>query len=438
MTLADPHELVDANRGLVSSSVFVDDDVYETEQERIFASTWLFLGHDSQLADNGDFFTTSMGEDPVLVTRDRQGQIRAFLNSCSHRGTKLCPSNEGHLERFRCPYHGWTFGSDGSLVAAPRSKVVYGEDFAKADWGLREVAQLDTFYGLIFATWNPGAPSLSDHLGDMAYYLELMLNRMEGGVQMLGGVHRWMIDCNWKIPSENFVGDYYHVPTTHGSGIDLGFRSPIANMGHAIAAGPGHGLATEAGGAQQGTTAQSSYGEFVDGMRERVQATRGGDVNKIVPIGVGTLFPNMSFMDTVRFRSLRIWQPRGPHVTEAFSFFLVDAALPDELKEATRKQYSLGFGPSGMFEQDDGEIWSNMQKGVRGYIGRRRVLNYQMGLGREVPVADHYGSDWPGTMGDTLMTDANHRNFYRRWVELMSGTEAAVPVPTARLGAVSA
>ena len=105
----DLNKLIDTPNGLVSRRIFIEPEIYEQELERIFARCWLFLCHDSQIPRPGDFFTTYMGEDPVLVVRDSDGQVRAFLNVCRHRGNRLCRADAGNAASFTCAYHGWTY-----------------------------------------------------------------------------------------------------------------------------------------------------------------------------------------------------------------------------------------------------------------------------------------------------------------------------------------
>ena len=205
--------MIDMKNGIVSREIFVNDAIYQEEQEQIFARAWLFLGHESQIPNPGDFFVTSMGEEPVILTRDAKGGVHAFLNSCRHRGMKVCRYDEGHTAVFTCPYHGWSFSTDGRLVGVPYYKEAYHERLDRSQWGLIEVAQLENYKGSLWATWDKEAPPFLDYLGDMKLYLDVLLDcrdGREGGSEVLGGIQKWTMPCNWKFAAENFIGDAYH------------------------------------------------------------------------------------------------------------------------------------------------------------------------------------------------------------------------------------
>src|SRR5713226_584960 len=127
--------LVNLRVGEISREIFVNEDIYAEEQERIFARAWLHVGHESQIPKPGDYFVSSIGEESVILCRDRAGRIHVFLNSCRHRGMKVCRYDEGSTVEFLCSYHGWSYGTDGALVGVPFLKEAYGAGFDKSQIG---------------------------------------------------------------------------------------------------------------------------------------------------------------------------------------------------------------------------------------------------------------------------------------------------------------
>src|SRR5690348_13494508 len=185
--------LVDVENGLLNRRIFIEPAIYEEEQQRLFARCWLYLCHDSQIPLPGDFVTATMAEDPVLVMRDSAGKVGAFLNVCRHRGNRLCRADHGNASSFTCAYHGWTFRNDGKLTGVPYIKEAYHNELDREKWGLVPVAQLDTYKGLWFATFDRDAPPLADYLGEMTWYLDMFFDRREGGIEIIGGVHKWVM-----------------------------------------------------------------------------------------------------------------------------------------------------------------------------------------------------------------------------------------------------
>ena len=117
--------LVDLASGAISREIFVNEDIYQEELERIFTRAWFFIGHESQVPNPGDYFVSGIGEEGVILCRDRQGEIRVFLNSCRHRGMKVCRYDDGNTAVFTCPYHGWSYHLDGRLVGVPYWREAY-------------------------------------------------------------------------------------------------------------------------------------------------------------------------------------------------------------------------------------------------------------------------------------------------------------------------
>jgi ethylbenzene dioxygenase subunit alpha len=416
--------MVDIEHGKIDRQIFWDDAIYQLELERIFARCWSFVAHESQVATAGDFLTTYIGEDSVIVSRGRDGAVGVFLNSCPHRGNRVCFAEQGNANRFACNYHGWSFGNNGKLVGMP-AEALYAETcpgFDRSAIALHP-ARVGIYKGLVFATFDEAAPSLDDYLGDFRWYLDILLDNDDDGTEFLDGNIKSRIGCNWKFPAENFAGDSYHAAWTHNSGAVamLGIGTGKINQEHSYHASVnGHGW--QFGLDMVGNAMTLGEQEIVDYLRSRetVVAERLGKIRSrmVGSIASATVFPNFSFLPG--HNAFRAWIPKGPHMTEVHTWVLTNRNMPDALKEKYRKGVMRTFSPSGTLEMDDGENWENCTRSNAGVVTRRQKLHYALGLDSRIE-----DPDLKGTIHLRKYNDANQRAFYGRWLELMMTEGAA-------------
>ena len=427
---------VNVDTGSISREIFVDRDIYQQEQEQVFARSWLFVGHEAQVSKPGDYFVSSMGEESVILCRDREGQLHVFLNTCMHRGMKVCRYDEGNTPVFTCPYHGWSFATDGKLVGVPYFKDAYHQELDKSKWGLIEVPRIYNYKGGIWANWDESAPPFLDYIGGFKLYLDLLMDGWdgeEGGTEVFGGVEKWLVPCNWKFPAENFIGDRYHNISHRsvdlvgigpsGSGRrDLGERASARLLDVSF---PERGHGTVMALRQADAPIPQAYQDLpvlAEYFRhcEEEKKRKNGQLWRLLG-GPGTVFPNMSYLPR-QPRSIAVWHPRGVNQTEVWRWFLVDAKAPQEVKDYLRHYYIRYSGPGGLTEQDDMENWNYAHSASSGVVARRHAYNYEMGLGYGNPAYENDGLKLPGLILDTTEAKAaeqNQRGFYRRWAEFM-------------------
>jgi 3-phenylpropionate/trans-cinnamate dioxygenase alpha subunit len=425
--MSELDDLIDFKTGRQKRVIYSDPDIYEQELEKIFARSWLFIAHECQIKEPGDFIRTFMGEDEVLVVRQKDGSVKAFLNTCTHRGNRLCKADHGNSKTFVCNYHGWGFGTDGALKGVPLEKEAYYNKLDKDKFGLIEVAQINNYKGLIFATFDEEAPSLEEYLGDMKWYLDTWLDAMPEGTELIGTAMKVELPVNWKLPVENVSGDGYHLGWAHAgamtvsssmvlAGMEVG-NSGVDNTAAVSVAGlNGHAVLAALDG-------QSGYAfypnpkmavDYLEANRQTVidrlgeyRGTKmwGSQINL-------TVFPNLQMLPGLNW--FRIYHPKGPGKFEMWTWAMVDKEMSEELKQMILDNVSRTFGPAGLFDNDDGDNLQAITEQSRGWRTRQMDVYTNMAIGGE-----HSRDEMPGVVSDGLVCEQNQRYVYRRWLEMM-------------------
>jgi phenylpropionate dioxygenase-like ring-hydroxylating dioxygenase large terminal subunit len=443
----DLDALVDADNGVISREIFVSEEIFKAELDQLFSRAWFFVGHESQIPEPGDYFASRMGGDAVLMTRDTSDEVHVLLNSCRHRGMKVCRYDSGNSLQLTCPYHGWSYSIDGELVSTPgdlfgvpQFRQAYGGKLQKQDWGLVKTGRTMNYKGLIFATWDQAAPDFLDYVGGFLPWLDNLADSLGGavaGAEVIGGVLKWRVKANWKFVAENFLGDMYHAATSHasveavgigpaGSGASRHGNNPETlkkrqSIQHSTSfPGLGHG-ATDSATEQRVPPVFAGRPELTEYFAalnaQKIQARRKAG-QPIGAHGPATLFPNMSFHSLGFPRTILVAHPISPWETEMWRWFLVDKDARPDAREWLRHYYLRYSGPAGLTEQDDMENWDYATQASRGSVARRFFYNYSQGLGMV------QRGTMPGSVESTYWsTEENARNFYRRWTQFLQGTE---------------
>jgi len=301
--------------GRVHRSVYTDPDLFELEMERIFGRAWLFVGHESQVPQAGDYITTELGRQPVIMVRHRDGNVNVLLNRCTHRGAKVVNERKGNAARLTCCYHGWSFDTDGRLAAVPVPEGC-AADFDKAAFGLAHAPRVGAYRGFVFASLAAKGSSFEDHIGPMKRNIDDLVDRApDGALALDAGMHRYAYNGNWKLQVENVL-DSYHVPFGHAStinkqGVQFARREGDRQGATVVEtektktaaswkerksyiAGNGHGWTSNTA-LDEGKRSSVAFDEYKRVLAEKVGAERAQQV--LAPrLHNSLIYPNMSIM----------------------------------------------------------------------------------------------------------------------------------------------
>ena len=421
---------VDVERGLIGRRIFSDPEIYAAELDRIFGRSWLFLAHETQIPNAGDYVTCRMGETPVIVTRDTAGTIRALINSCRHRGNGVTRNDAGNARTFTCPYHGWCYDlqgkrvDPGSLVGLPGLTSYYDDALDLAAWGLAPVAQIGTYHGLVFGTFDASAPPLEEFLGDFRWFIDMVLDR--GDFAAVPGVARWRMKCNWKFAADNAIGDNSHAQVAHRSAFIAmerklgGHRATVGvqEQGFTILTDYGHGANCKTNYFSDRDASGNERKAYtrIDPVYEKWRENdaiieRLGPLRAQIVRYNGNVFPNLFIIDQL----LMMRNPLGPGETEIRAVALYDRSAPPEVQVLQKRRAFRKFGPSGLLEQEDGENWDQATAGSRIRELQDAALNYEMGLGRGRIIRD----DQTPPRIETMINEHAQLWFYQAWAQAL-------------------
>lgn len=204
----------------VHRDVYLNEELFQLEMEELFAKTWVYVGHDSQVPEVGDFFTTDIGNQPVVMVRGKDGGVAVIRNRCAHKGAKLVTDTHGNVGKFfRCPYHAWTYRLDGSLLAIPLKGAYDATRFNECEnaRGMAPVAAVEVYRGFVFCRLSEQGPGFREYFGDSLSSIDYLADRSPSGeLEVAGGVLRYMHDSNWKMFVEN-LNDTMHPMVAHAS-----------------------------------------------------------------------------------------------------------------------------------------------------------------------------------------------------------------------------
>jgi benzoate/toluate 1,2-dioxygenase alpha subunit len=357
--------------------MFTDEELFELEMKHIFEGNWIYLAHESQIPNPNDYFTTQMGRVPVVITRDKTGQLHALVNACSHRGAMLCRFKRANKATFTCPFHGWTFSNTGKLLKVKDPQGAgYPEQFnCEGSHDLTRVARFESYRGFLFGSLNPDVSSLEDYLGEAKKMIDMVANQSDEGLEVLRGSSTYTFDGNWKLQAENGA-DGYHVSAVHWNYVATTSRRGKekedkikANDASKWAKQKGGFYSFDNGHLLLWTVWADPSNRPLYPRRDELVAKH-GEAKADWMIGYLRnlcLYPNLFLMD--QFSSqLRVFRPVAVDKTEVTIYCIAPKGESAEARTRRIRQYEDFFNASGMATPDDTEEFRATQ---RGYAGAR-------------------------------------------------------------------
>jgi phenylpropionate dioxygenase-like ring-hydroxylating dioxygenase large terminal subunit len=407
----------------VHRDVYTDAEVFQLEMERLWSRTWIYVGHASQVPNPGDFITLDVAAQPVIVVRHTDNSVRVLLNRCAHKGTKVVYDTAGNAGKtFRCPYHAWTYRTDGTLLQVPLKE---GYATTVQHNGLSTITS-ETYRGFIFARIAKDGIGFRDYFGDSLSSIDNLADRSpEGELEIAGGCLRYLHNCNWKMFVEN-LNDTMHPMIAHASSAGTAKRlwaDKPANMPKPMAIEQiapfasdykffddmgvrvyphGHGFS---GVNFSIHSSYSSVPEYEAAMKKAYGEERAKTILGTVRHNT-VYYPSLTIKGAIQ--SIRVARPLAADKTliESWTFRLKGA--PDALLQRTVAYNRLINSPMSVVGHDDLHCYRSIQEGLAAHA------NDWVDLQR------NFSADEIGEITANGTSEISMRNQFRAWAEFMT------------------
>jgi benzoate/toluate 1,2-dioxygenase alpha subunit len=418
-------------RSQVHRSVYTDPAIFELEMKYIWERVWVYVGHESQLKKPGDYITGSLGRQPIFAIRDKQGGIGVFVNACSHRGAMLCRLARGNARILACPYHGWTFTTDGNLIAPKEESTgAYPDSFDKQSLGLKRIPRVESYKGFIFASLDADIEPLDKYLGDAKCFID-MLAGQGPSLEILKGVCSYVYKGNWKLQAENGV-DGYHPSTVHwnfiatqkhraktdAAGDKVKAMNPVTDAskvrGGYFDFGHGHTMIWGDWTNPEDRFNYSRHGEFAERMGKLRADWVVGRLRNLL------LYPSVFLMDQ-QSSQIRVIQPISVDRTKVTVFGVAPTGETPAERTQRIRYYEDFFNASGMATPDDLSEFNASQIGFQG-----RALSesdFSRGATHQISGPNQYARDLginPRSSGAWIGDEGIFIGQYEYWLELLT------------------
>jgi p-cumate 2,3-dioxygenase subunit alpha len=360
------------HRFRVHRDTMTSPEIFREELERIFGHSWLYVGHESEVAAPGDYVRRPVGGRPVFMVRGaKSGNVHVFHNTCTHRGAVVCRHKSGNTKVFQCFYHAWTFDSEGRLTGVP-DRDAYGAKLDFAQLGLRPVARMEKYRGFVFASFDENVTDLVTYLAGAREYLDLVIDSGGGEMEIVKGTNEYCIQANWKLLAENSI-DGYHAVSTHDTYfkylVALGTDLKGGVQGTARDLGNGHAVLEYA--APWGRPIAKWEPLFGEHARQEIAALRAGLVGKYGPERASRMadvnrnlliYPNLVVNDIMAV-TVRTFMPSAPERMDVTAWEMAPRDELPALRQRRLDSFLTFLGPAGFATPDDLEALESCQQG---------------------------------------------------------------------------